>query len=301
MKRILVLRGGALGDFIVTLPALRLLRQRWPSAQIELVGNARAAELGLIASLLNAVHAQAEARWSQLYTSAPLTAEFQTWLDRFDLIVNFWPDPDGELRHHFAHRDDSSFIASDARVTTQPAAAHFCAALRPLGLATADYASRLCFPRTLHAEATRRLAGLENFIALHPGSGSARKNWPPERWAEFASRLRERLLIVTGEAEGQPPHWPNTETICQAHNWPLPVLGAALAQCRQFIGHDSGISHLAAAAGAPCVLLFGPTDPSIWAPPGTRVIKIGDSLATIRVEDVLTALAASPTPPTRDQ
>jgi len=33
-----------------------------------------------------------------------------------------------------------------------------------------------------------------------------------------------------------------------------------------FVGHDSGISHLAAAAGATCILLFGPTDPAIWAP-----------------------------------
>jgi heptosyltransferase-2 len=38
-----------------------------------------------------------------------------------------------------------------------------------------------------------------------------------------------------------------------------------------FIGHDSGISHLAAAAGANCVLLFGPTDPDVWAPRNKNV------------------------------
>jgi ADP-heptose:LPS heptosyltransferase len=50
------------------------------------------------------------------------------------------------------------------------------------------------------------------------------------------------------------------------------------------MGHDSGISHLAAAAGAPCVLLFGPTDPAVWAPanPGVRVI----TSQTGRVEDI---------------
>ena len=44
-----------------------------------------------------------------------------------------------------------------------------------------------------------------------------------------------------------------------------------LTRCRLFVGHDSGISHLAAAVGVPCVLLFGPTDPDIWAPPQPQV------------------------------
>ena len=69
-----------------------------------------------------------------------------------------------------------------------------------------------------------------------------------------------------------------------AQNLPLPVLGAILAGCRAFVGHDSGISHLAAAAGAPCILLFGPTDPAVWAPanPGVRVL----ASETGRVEDI---------------
>jgi len=45
-----------------------------------------------------------------------------------------------------------------------------------------------------------------------------------------------------------------------------------------FLGHDSGISHLAAAAGANCILLFGPTDPAVWAPQNdnARVIRAPD-------------------------
>ncbi len=58
---------------------------------------------------------------------------------------------------------------------------------------------------------------------------------------------------------------------------PLPVL-AALLENAFFLGHDSGISHLAAAAGARCLLLFGPTDPAIWAPanPGVTVLAAPD-------------------------
>lgn len=292
MKKILVLRGGALGDFIVTLPALRLLRDRWPSAQIELVGNARAAELGLVAGTIDRVHSQTEARWSQLYGSAFLSSGFKDWLDEFDLIVNFWPDPERELCRHFSHRG-TSFISSNASVETQPAATHFCEALRPLGLKADNYLPLIAFPNHLDAEATRRLAGFEDSIALHPGSGSPRKNWPIERWMSLAGKLNKPLLIVTGEAERDCPHWPDNLRIIHAHTWPLPVLGAALAKCTCFIGHDSGISHLASAAGAPCVLLFGPTDPAVWAPPGARVIRNGETMATITVDEVIAATNAT--------
>jgi len=300
LKRILILRGGALGDFIVTLPALRLLREHGPHARIELVGNPRAAELGRATGLLDTVHAQSEARWAQLYDPAPLTPALQTWLDGFDLIVSFWPDPEGELRQHFAARGPA-FIADTAPPTTAPAAAHFCNALRPLGLATDDFAFRLNFPADIRAEATRRLAGLENFIALHPGSGSPRKNWPLDRWTEYIARVGQPLLIITGEAEAHHPGRPETETIRHAHEWPLPVLGAALERCAQFVGHDSGISHLAAAAGAACIVLFGPTDPAIWAPPGARVLRHGDSLTAISVDDVLAVSSATPAVATRER
>src|SRR5688500_5575563 len=101
MRKILVLRGGALGDFIVTLPALAMLREHWPDASIELVGNATAAQLAVNRGLINAVHSQHERRWSTLYERSPLQTEFAAWLDTFDLVLSFWPDPDGELAAHF--------------------------------------------------------------------------------------------------------------------------------------------------------------------------------------------------------
>ena len=73
-----------------------------------------------------------------------------------------------------------------------------------------------------------------------------------------------------------------------AVNLPLRELAAQLTRCRLFIGHDSGVSHLAAACGASCVLLFGPTDPAMWAPPApdVPVIKRVAEMVTISVEDV---------------
>jgi ADP-heptose:LPS heptosyltransferase len=52
---------------------------------------------------------------------------------------------------------------------------------------------------------------------------------------------------------------------------PLRVLGALLGRAGLYVGNDSGVSHLAAAAGAPTLALFGPTDPAVWAPVGPAV------------------------------
>jgi heptosyltransferase-2 len=59
-----------------------------------------------------------------------------------------------------------------------------------------------------------------------------------------------------------------------AQSLPLAELARRLAGCRAFIGHDSGISHLAAAVDLPCLVLWGDTAESIWRPPSEKVIVL---------------------------
>ena len=115
-------------------------------------------------------------------------------------------------------------------------------------------------------------------IVIHPFSGSPRKNWPLENFRELASRL------------------PNAEW-CAGPDEPLDGarrfdnlldLARWLASARLYIGNDSGISHLAAAAGTPVIAIFGPTDPRVWAPRGPRVTV----LASPSVDDVYNATIA---------
>jgi heptosyltransferase III len=303
MQRILVLRGGALGDFLVTLPALAALRRRWPAARIELVGNATAAALAERRGLIDAAHSQHEGRWSALFRDGPLPAALAGWLGGFDLVVNYWPDTDGELRRRFPIRPRQTFLHAGAVPAIAPAAAHFCAPLHELGIAPARLFHRLSpLPAAVSKPAGRKTSpgsvGNPNFeirnetVAIHPGSGSSRKNWPLESWIELCATLRPaaELLIITGEADkeavtalaGAGRH---------AHQLPLETLVSELSAARLFIGHDSGISHLAAACGVPCVLLFGPTDPAMWAPPApqVQVIQHGQRLADISVAEVRAA------------
>jgi heptosyltransferase-2 len=112
---------------------------------------------------------------------------------------------------------------------------------------------------------------------LHPGSGGERKNWPLERWLALSADVISRgtLLFVGGEADQERlaaihARFGDGDALF-AENLPLPQLAAVLEKVAVFVGHDSGISHIAAAVGSPCVLLFGPTDPVVWAPTNDNV------------------------------
>jgi ADP-heptose:LPS heptosyltransferase len=133
------------------------------------------------------------------------------------------------------------------------------------------------------------------FLALHPGSGSPAKNWPRERFRTLAERLSPRrpFLLIRGEADASACA-PLAELpgAVLASELPLRVLGAALHRSGLFVGNDSGVSHLAAAYGAPTLALFGPTDPRSWRPLGAHVEAIrapGGALQGLEVDDVLAA------------
>ena len=116
-----------------------------------------------------------------------------------------------------------------------------------------------------------------HFLAVHPGSGSPRKNWPAERFAALVTALSpdRPWLLVEGpaDAEATAP-LSRLPSVVRARELPVRVLGAVLARAGLYVGNDSGVSHLAAAFGAPTVALFGPTDPAQWSPVGPRVTVV---------------------------
>jgi ADP-heptose:LPS heptosyltransferase len=134
------------------------------------------------------------------------------------------------------------------------------------------------------------------FLALHPGSGSPRKNWPAEHFVALARRVRpgQRWLVALGPADVALAGPFRREAACMiAEGLPLRALGALLADAGLFVGNDSGVSHLAAAWGAPTVALFGPTDARVWAPDAecarTVQSRTGE-MAGIGVEEVAEAV-----------
>jgi len=120
-----------------------------------------------------------------------------------------------------------------------------------------------------------------DFAVIHPFSGSSRKNWPLERFRELSQHLAWPVQWSAGPQE-------QLDGAVRFEN--LYELACWLATARLYVGNDSGITHLAAAACVPVVAIFGPTDPAIWAPRGERVRVVSGKLDEITVDEVLNAV-----------
>jgi len=300
--RILVIRGGAIGDFILTLPVIAALRRQFPQAQLEVMGYPHIAELALAGGLVNRVQSiEAGALAGFFARNGQLAEHLADYFSEFDLILSYLYDPDGIFQTNVRFCTGAQFIVGPHRADEKAgihAAKVYLQPLERLAIFDPDPVPHLLL--TARVSSLNPQPSTRNSLALHPGSGSERKNWPEGYWAELLRLLTEstdwHLLVVGGEAEGErlerlatalPPA--RSEV---ARSQPLPELARRLADCRAFVGHDSGISHLAAALDLPCLVLWGDTAQAIWAPPSprVRVLRCSGGLARLRVEDVLREL-----------
>jgi len=116
-------------------------------------------------------------------------------------------------------------------------------------------------------------------LALAPGSGAREKNWPVLWFAAVVQWWRQRfqgtVIVILGPVEEERAGY---DGLCRdalvVRNLDLARLTALLARCDLYLGNDSGTTHLAAAAGAPTVALFGPSDAAQWTPRGTHVMTL---------------------------
>jgi ADP-heptose:LPS heptosyltransferase len=177
------------------------------------------------------------------------------------------------------------------------ASAWLASALGPLGLdSRADPPP--CQPSPdEEAEASPWIDRLPpGFLAIHPGSGSPSKNWPAGSFAALVEAVEPRAswLLVEGPAEDAwaSPLRRQRGAVVAAGLSPR-TLGAILRHAGVYVGNDSGVSHLAAAWGAPTVALFGPTEPQVWAPVGPRVRTLKSPSAAMSDLSIDTVLAAA--------
>lgn len=281
--RLLIFRGGAIGDFILTLPALRLLRERWPDAYIELVGYPHVAELARAGGLVDRVVSLDRAETARFFALRPAFSEAQAeHLRSFDVVVTFLHDPDEVVLTNLRLAGARQVVYGSPIVTAGHAAEHLCKPLEALAIYAGEAVPRLTLPPELLEKGRAWLAdrGLDRpRWALHPGSGSAEKNWPLERFLELAHRLTaagRSVFFVIGEADARALEGLERRA-AEIHvltGCTLVELAAVLAHCDGYVGNDSGITHLAAAVGPRVVALFGPTRPDMWGPRGARVALV---------------------------
>lgn len=319
-RRIAVLRAGALGDFIVTLPALAWLRRRFPQAHLTVYGNRAALEIvagrGIVDQGLSfdlAVPLELFMPPGQL--AGPWVAEWQA----YDLCI-VW------LRDHATVAGNLRCLTKATVLAAAPLPEpergihvidHCLSTLAPLGLHLSQLAERERRPaihlhegELAHGRAwicrQPALAGKgRRCIAVHAGSGGAWKCWPAARYAALCWHLWKEFgaatLLVEGPADVQQVGEVWRDLLARGQGVPvarvtgfsLVQLASVLSCCDAYVGNDSGVTHLAAALGIPVVAIFGPTDPRMWAPRGACVTVLwkGHDIGEIAVEDVLEAVA----------
>ncbi len=211
-----------------------------------------------------------------------LPAQWKAFFGQQSQIISFLADPDHCFQKNVRESFDGDWSEASPHPACAPAAKHF---LRAGGFDPAsDFTSKIS-PLPEDKERGIGLAeklGFDGELVIHPGSGGKQKNWDIARWAETARWIHRRtgrkILFLMGEAEEDE----HTFLISQKNApWILRRSGnmpdtlALLAVAKRFMGHDSGISHLAAALGIKSLVLFGQTSPEIWAPQGdhVRVLK----------------------------
>jgi heptosyltransferase-3 len=294
--KILVIRGGAIGDFILTLPAIAALRNQFPQAQLEVLGYPHIVQLAQAGGLVDRVQSiEARALAGFFARNGSLSEDLVAYFSEFDIIVSYLFDPDLIFQTNVKLCSRAQFITGPHRPDETEkihATKVYLKPLERLAIFDADHLPRLHLtPETSHSAPV---------LALHPGSGSEKKNWPEEKWVELLQHLihstQLNLLLVGGEAEGGrlqrlaaqlPP-----ARIRVAQSLRLAELAGELQPCAAFIGHDSGISHLAAALGLPGLILWGDTIEEIWRPPHQTIsiLKNPGGLNKISVEQVIREL-----------
>lgn len=292
-QTILMIRAGALGDCLLMLPTLHALRAHFPQARIDVMGYPQRWEWVLGRGLVDTVHTIERPGMHLLFCEGLEAPEpLKSFLSAYDVVLSYRPDPDGVF--------ERSLGALGARlVLSQPPfppppppkihAADFALQLvARLGVPVPPTASGLCltdaelaltqpFFTAYHVDPLKHL-----IVVVHPGSGSAAKRWPVENFVTLIETLESqpgvRTVIVTGYAE--------TDVLARlrslilaatplvAENWPVLPTAALIAHATVFVGHDSGLTHLAAALRRPTVAIFGPTDPDIWKPRGEHVTVV---------------------------
>lgn len=297
MERILVIRSGAIGDLIVTLPVLAALREHYPDARLEVMGYPETLSLVHGRYYADAVASIDQAGMARFHVpGADLPDDLVRHLGAFDLILALVKDPNGTFCANLRCTGAKRVLGFDPLPSpecTTHMVDYTAEALKPLGIPVADRVPRLypsaedrafveCFwhDRHLQSEPERWV------VALHPGSGGRAKAWPADHFVRLARwispTLDARVLLVSGPADAEaveimlgelreaPP--------LLVEGLALPELAAVLQRCDAFVGSDSGVTHIAAAVGTPTVAVFGPTDPRVWGPrgEGVHIVQVAD-------------------------
>jgi heptosyltransferase-2 len=296
-NKILLIHQGAIGDLVLSLPAFYAIRTKFPAAHIEIMGYPHILSLIFKRFYSDEIVSVDRAGVAVLYNeNGRINKELQNYFRQFEQAFIFGGKSQALVIQNIQNikkGPDVYFIKTfpenaDRHVTDFQ--------LQQLAMHGFENVSRvpeifLCADdndRARHFLQQQKVDITKPLIAVHPGSGSKTKNWPLHNFVSLVKDVYYEsggtFLAVQGPAEQ------NTTSELRAalagiplidlQCLDLPLLAAVIYRCGLFVGNDSGITHLAAAAGVPTIAVFGPTDPGVWGPRGRNVYIARDSAET---------------------
>jgi ADP-heptose:LPS heptosyltransferase len=269
LPALLIVHLGALGDLVCIFPILAELRRHFQP--VALLGQEH---LGKLAAAENLVDHwfPIEAAWTASLFTGMAGPEARRMLAPYSHILVF--SRSEALASSLQHIGSSRVC----RVPPRPpvdrrthVAEHALDLIRRCGLLPGPGGA---IPQPDPSTGPSSERGRTTTVLIHPGAGSPRKRWPLAGFLQLAAQIKARKLIpefVIGPAEQDVlPELERRNAVVHRPGDSLALLGL-LRSAAAYVGNDSGVSHLAAWAGLPCVVIFGPADPARWRPWGRSV------------------------------
>lgn len=320
-RNILVIDFGQLGDVVLSLPALRAIRGRFPHARITVAVGKPAREIVKLSGYADDVLEvdRVALRDGVKLVSIGRIFKFvgQVRRAKFDFVIdlhslsetNLLGFLSGAPRRLYAHRPGRSieYLANfSPRPPREAKKAHavdrYLDVLKPLGI---ENPPRLPVLKTAPAadQSVEALLKKEQansktlLVGLFPGAGNESRRWPLEHFAEIADHLirNEGVRVIVFAGPEERPLIPQMRTQFPAKTiffdrLTIPQLLSAQARLTLFISNDTGPAHTAAAVGTPVVLIMDRPTPNNFTPVGDHHRLVGaEKITRITVQQVYQA------------
>ncbi len=305
MKNALLFRLGGLGDWLVALPSIQLVRRMHPAANLTLVCRKAYGQLleeaGVIKNVIEADSRQLLPLFSGDLDPA---AENVHWLGEFDSIIAWFSEKKGSVLEKNLGSicaGACTFFTYDAR-SRQPMSRFFFQKTLKASLnerkeaVSFEECALLRLPSIGRAGALGKEMAKETaakFVVVHPGSGSEKKCWPIRNFLEVIGRLARKKVcgaVVTGEAEERMRILFKKASLPGGWSWvhlpSLATLSRLLFEADLYFGNDSGVTHLAAACGTEVLALFQKDRAIAWMPCGRVHLMTAQSVGNLNFDDV---------------
>ncbi len=295
IKKILVLRNDRIGDMVLSTPAFKALKEKYPAAEIIVVASKTNRDIVRNNPYVDKVLVY-DGIWEFFKAARKEKADlaidlFYTYQMKQAFLAYISASP-YKIGFENAGREVFFNIKGPDMNRSEGMTGHVVELLRYLGVEVHDVKPQL-YLSPEDAKWAEDYLKSKNIhisdlkVAIHAGGFYPSQRWGLDRFARLAKRIADefhaKIIFLTGNDEERllkkiEPLIAGRDDIVMARGLTLTQSIALVSKCSVFVGNNSGMLHVACALGLPTVSTMGPTDPVLWAPAGERNIVLRKSL-----------------------